>query len=226
MKHWSHVKSKDLAYWERMPVAIIPTEDYESHGAYTGSAIEKNGELLFIYTGNVRYADESRSSNQCLARMNKDYTITKAANNPLIEGIPPGYTGHVRDPKIWRSEEGKYHLFLGAQRENLTAALIVYESDDAIQWNFKGELKTGLDNFGYMWECPDYFKLNGKDIFIFCPQGLEKEKYKYQNLYSVVYAVGKLDMDTLTFDIECIREVDKGFDFYAPQTLKIRSVEE
>ncbi|PGD65506.1 glycosyl hydrolase family 32, partial [Bacillus toyonensis] len=26
MKHWAHVKSKDLIHWERMPVAITPTE--------------------------------------------------------------------------------------------------------------------------------------------------------------------------------------------------------
>ena len=41
MKHWGHVRSKDLINWERMPVAIIPTESYESHGAYSGSAIKR-----------------------------------------------------------------------------------------------------------------------------------------------------------------------------------------
>ena len=47
MKHWGHVRSKDLINWERMPVAIIPTESYESHGAYSGSAIVKM--TFFIY---------------------------------------------------------------------------------------------------------------------------------------------------------------------------------
>ena len=49
-----HVKSKDLINWERMPVAIIPTESYESHGAYSGSAIVKDGLLHLLYTGNIK----------------------------------------------------------------------------------------------------------------------------------------------------------------------------
>ena len=28
---------------------------------------------------------------------------------------------------------------------------------------------------GYMWECPDIFKLNGKDVFMFSPQGIEAD---------------------------------------------------
>lgn len=54
MKHWGHVRSKDLINWERMPVAIIPTESYESHGAYSGSAIVKDGLLHLLYTGNIK----------------------------------------------------------------------------------------------------------------------------------------------------------------------------
>ncbi|VBB09827.1 sucrose-6-phosphate hydrolase [Lucifera butyrica] len=220
MKHWAHVKSGDLVHWKRMPVAIIPTEDYESHGAYSGSALEKDGELLLFYTGNIRYADEARSANLCMARMDKNYGITKAVANPLIEGVPAGYTGHVRDPKIWQDEDGKYCIFLGAQRKNRTGTLLVYESQDALQWKLRGELKTPMINFGYMWECPDYFRLDGRDILLFCPQGLAPAGHDYQNLYNVIYAVGKLDLANLTFETECVRELDKGFDFYAPQTFQ------
>lgn len=53
-KALGHVKSKDLINWERMPVAIIPTESYESHGAYSGSAIVKDGLLHLLYTGNIK----------------------------------------------------------------------------------------------------------------------------------------------------------------------------
>ena len=37
MKHWAHLESEDLVSWNRLPVAIIPTETYESHGAYSGN---------------------------------------------------------------------------------------------------------------------------------------------------------------------------------------------
>lgn len=219
MKHWAHVKSKDLVQWERMPVAIIPTEEYEAQGAYSGSAIVKGDQLLLFYTGNIKYSDELRDANQCIAIMNKNYETSKLVSNPVITGVPKEYTGHVRDPKVWEFS-GKYYMLLGAQRKNLTGALLVYESNNATAWNFKGELKTSLENFGYMWECPDCFTLGGKDVLLFSPQGIEKKDHDYQNLYNVIYAVGKMDIDKLTFDIEYINELDKGFDFYAPQTLQ------
>lgn len=217
MKHWAHVKSKDLVNWERMPVAIIPTEEYERHGAYSGNGIVKDDKVYLYYTGNIKYSEETRSANQCLAIMDKDYSIKKSSNNPLIKGIPHGYTGHVRDPKVWKAENDKYYMMLGAQRKNLTGCFIIYESIDGENWDFKGELKTSLENFGFMWECPNYMKIDDKDVFIFSPQGIEKTEHDYKNLYNVIYVIGKLDLENLTFDIEYMKELDKGFDFYAPQ---------
>ncbi|WP_110112115.1 sucrose-6-phosphate hydrolase [Bacillus sp. CGMCC 1.16541] len=219
MKHWAHVKSKDLVNWERLPVAITPTEEYESHGAYSGGAIAKEDQALLFYTGNVKYEDGSRTANQCVAFLDKSGIVEKYEGNPAVRGVPEGYTGHVRDPKVWK-ENDTYYMLLGAQRENETGTLIVYESPDALNWTFKGEVKTELQNFGYMWECPDYFKLNGKDVFVFSPQGIQAEEHNYHNIYNVIYAVGTFDLDTLTFNMEYYREIDKGFDFYAPQTFE------
>lgn len=219
MKHWGHVKSADLVNWERLPAALVPVEEYESHGAYSGASLEVDGRLYLYYTGNVKYGAEERSANQCLAIMDRDGTITKYNGNPLIEGVPEGYTGHVRDPKVF-TKNGRYYMLLGAQRKDLTGALIVYESDNAIDWSFKGELQLGLDfpPSVYMLECPDYFKLDGHDVLVFSPQGLKAEGHDYHNLYNVIYALGRLDLHHLTFDVNHYQELDKGFDFYAPQT--------
>lgn len=223
MKHWGHVKSKDLVNWERMPVALTPTEEYESHGCYSGGAIVKDNNLYLYYTGNVRTGGDSsnREANQCLAVMDKNFQIKKLNSNPVIEGAPAGYTGHVRDPKVWELENGNYAMILGAQRENLTGTLLVYESQNAINWNFKGELHVeGMDNFGYMWECPDYFRIEGRDVLIFSPQGINKEEHDYQNIYNVIYLVGELELNKLQFKVDHFGELDKGFDFYAPQSFE------
>lgn len=219
MKHWAHVKSKDLANWERLPVALVPEESYESHGAYSGASLEVDGKLYLYYTGNVKFGEEERSANQCLAIMEKDGTITKYENNPVIEGVPEGYTGHVRDPKVFM-KNGRYYMLLGAQKTDLTGAIIVYESANAVDWSFKGELKLGIEfpHSVFMLECPDYFELDGHDVLIFSPQGLKPEGHDYHNLYNVIYVLGKLDIDKLTFVVEHYEELDKGFDFYAPQT--------
>ena len=64
-----HVTSTDLLHWQHEPVALLPTEAYESHGCYSGSAVsDEQGRLTLIYTGNVKYPDGSRTAYQCLAR--------------------------------------------------------------------------------------------------------------------------------------------------------------
>jgi beta-fructofuranosidase len=226
MKHWAHVKSNNLVDWERLPTALVPTEDYESHGAYSGASMEVDGKLYLYYTGNIKYSAEERSANQCLAIMGKDGEVLKYDKNPIIEGVPTGYTGHVRDPKVFK-KGSMYYMLLGAQREDKTGAIIVYESKDALDWSFKGELRLNLDlpESCYMLECPDYFEIKGQEVLVISPQGLEAKQHHYQNLYNVIYALGKLDMENLTFDVTDYQELDKGFDFYAPQTFEGRNKE-
>lgn len=221
MKHWAHLESVDLVNWNRLPIGIVPTENYESHGAYSGNSIEINGELYLYYTGNIKFDKDRRSANQCLAIMSKNGEIRKYENNPIIKGVPNGYTGHVRDPKVFRIKDN-YYMILGAQRLNKTGAFIMYKSSNGLDWEFIGELE--LENFpnvyGYMWECPDYTNIDGRDILIFSPQGIEKQGNKYNNIFNVIYAVGSLDIDKLKFNVEKYEELDKGFDFYAPQSFR------
>ncbi|MDZ5713333.1 glycoside hydrolase family 32 protein [Jeotgalibacillus haloalkalitolerans] len=217
MKHWAHVSSKDLARFERHDTAITPVEDYESHGAYSGASLQVGDELYLYYTGNVKYDAEARDAHQCLAIMDENGEIRKYEHNPLIKSVPEGYTGHVRDPKVFE-KEGQYYMLLGAQREDQTGAIIVYDSPDALNWTFLGELSVDIDLAGYMWECPDYFEIDGKDFLIFSPQGIEPEGENYHNVFNTIYVAGTLDIKGLSFQVDEYHELDKGFDFYAPQS--------
>ncbi|MDO4924513.1 MAG: sucrose-6-phosphate hydrolase [Turicibacter sp.] len=221
MKHWAHLKSKNLVEWKREEVALIPTEDYEAHGAYSGTAIEIDHQLYLYYTGNIKLDKINRSANQCLAIMNKEGEIQKYSLNPLIEGVPEGYTGHVRDPKVFK-KNNNYYMILGAQRVNETGAFIMYQSPNGLEWKLLGELilKNFNQEFGYMWECPDYAQIDGKDLLIFSPQGVEPQGEKYKNLFNVTYVIGKLDIENLTFEVESFDEFERGFDFYATQMFK------
>ncbi|WP_404407301.1 glycoside hydrolase family 32 protein [Jeotgalibacillus malaysiensis] len=217
MKHWAHVSSKDLAHFDRHDTAITPVEDYESHGAYSGASLQVGDELYLYYTGNVKYGAEARDAHQCLAIMNENGEIRKYEHNPLIKSVPKGYTGHVRDPKVFE-KNGQYYMLLGAQRDDQTGAIIVYRSPDALNWTFLGELTVDIDLAGYMWECPDYFEVDGKDFLIFSPQGIEPEGENYHNVFNTIYAAGTLSIEGLSFRVDEYHELDKGFDFYAPQS--------
>ncbi|WP_034995172.1 glycoside hydrolase family 32 protein, partial [Liquorilactobacillus vini] len=70
-----------------------------------------------------------------------------------------------------------------------------------------------------MWECPDYFELNGQGILLFSPQGLQPQGEKYQNIYQTGCFIGQpLDYQNLKFEHGPFQELDAGFDFYATQT--------
>lgn len=221
MKHWAQLESEDLVNWKRAGVALTPTETYESHGAYSGTSIEIDGKLYLYYTGNIKLGKEERSANQCLAIMNEDGKVHKYGNNPLILGVPEGYTGHVRDPKVFK-KDNNYYMILGAQRLDETGTFIMYKSVDGLEWTFLGELSLENfdNNFGYMWECPDYINIDGKDVLIFSPQGIDPVENKYHNIFNVVYIIGKFDVENLKFIVKSYDEFDAGFDFYAPQSFK------
>lgn len=219
LKYWYHTKSKDLIHWENVGIGIHPDTEFDSHGAYSGSAIEYNGKLHILYTGNTRDENWIRHPYQCMAIMGED-GVVKKIDQPVIAEVPAGYTDHFRDPKVW--EEGDIlYTIIGAQRENETGCVLLYSSSDFKNWKLEGEIKTELEQFGYMWECPDYFELDNQGVLVFSPQGLEAKGDYYQNIYQSGYLLGsKLDVSNRSFTHGEFVELDRGFDFYAPQTMQ------
>jgi len=219
LKYWYHVTSKDLVHWEEQGVGIAPDQDYDSHGAYSGSGIVHEGKLHLLYTGNHRTDDWERIPTQALAILDEKGQIQKLPE-PVIKDVPTGYTDHFRDPKVWK-QDSRFYAIIGAQRINETGCTVLYESQDLQNWTFKGEIQTDYLQFGYMWECPDYLELDDKGILIFSPQGLEPKGHSYRNIYQSGYLLGdKLDLETLQYNGANFTELDHGFDFYAPQTME------
>ncbi|WP_318615141.1 sucrose-6-phosphate hydrolase [Sporosarcina sp. YIM B06819] len=217
LKYWYHLKSKDLVHWDDLGVGLTPDNEFDSHGAYSGSAIEHQGKLYLLYTGNTRDANWVRHPYQCVAIMDDNYQITKL-DKPVIPSVPLGYTDHFRDPKVWKQDD-RYYAIIGAQRLNQTGCIVLYSSTNLLDWTFTGEIETEMDPFGFMWECPDYFELEDQGVVIFSPQGLAASGDHYQNIYQSGYVIGeKLDMQQNKLRHGDFQELDRGFDFYAPQT--------
>ncbi|MBJ7222412.1 MULTISPECIES: glycoside hydrolase family 32 protein [unclassified Brenneria] len=217
-KFWGHWSSADLVHWRHEPVALVPSESYETHGCYSGSAVADNGAITLIYTGNVKYDDGSRTAFQCLARENNNGEYDKLG--PVLT-LPEGYTGHVRDPKVWK-HDGRWYMVLGAQDKALQGKVLLYRSNDLLGWEHVAEIAGsrlgGLGDFGYMWECPDLFSLGGQEVLICCPQGLAAEEERYLNTFQSGYFIGKLDYQNGHYSHQDFNELDLGFEFYAPQT--------
>lgn len=57
-------------------------------------------------------------------------------------------------------------MIVGA-REGDTGQVRLYRSADLRQWQDAGVLDEAESTMGYMWECPDFFTLNGKRVLMF-----------------------------------------------------------
>ena len=227
-KTWAHSVSDDLLHWERLKTALRPDTWYSKNGVYSGSAIVDDEKLYLFYTGNVKDSDGNRESYQCLAVSSDGENFERW--EPSILNQPDGYTRHIRDPKIWK-KDGKFYAVIGIQSENLEGKAVLYSSENIKDWKFEGEIAGAnhgkIKDFGFMWECPDYFQLKDektgeiKDLLVFSPQGLEPEGDLYNNKYQTGYLFGKLDYEKPEFEIlSDFVEIDRGHDFYAPQSME------
>lgn len=115
-------------------------------------------------------------------------------------------------------------MVLGAQTEKLTGSAVLFTSENLTDWTFLGSIagadSGGLGSFGYMWECPDLFSLDGTDVLLVCPQGLEADGIEYHNSHQAGYFLGRLHTEPPEFKHGEFTELDRGFDFYAAQTLE------
>lgn len=214
-KGWGHARSADLVHWEFLPIALAPTESFESHGCYSGSAVIDGGDLVLVYTGNVKNERGERQTHQCLARSRDGIRFGK--QGPVISGPSPGYTTHFRDPKVWRDGAG-WWMVLGAQTTGLAGTVLLLRSPDLRSWSVVGPI-LAPGAHGYMCECPDLFHSGDSDVLIFCEQHHEDGEGGSGFSANVAGAViGHIDLDTGHFDHGLFQPLDHGRDFYAPQS--------
>ncbi|MTH54940.1 sucrose-6-phosphate hydrolase [Bacillus mangrovi] len=218
--HWGHVKSTDLVHWKHEPIALTPGEIYDADGCFSGSAVDDNGKLTLIYTGHV-FIDQEKDlveQVQCIATSEDGKVFTKYPGNPVISAPPSEGSGHFRDPKVWKHGESWY-MVLGTRKGDI-GKVVLYKSKDLHNWEYVGVMLESNGLQGYMWECPDLIEIGGRHVLIMSPQGMEPVGDRYQNRFQTVYLTGDLDYSTGRFTYDTFEELDKGFDFYAAQTMK------
>jgi len=224
--HWGHVKTKDFIQWERLPAALAPDMEYDKDGVFSGGAVEMpDGRHLLMYTGvrNVRRKNGKLESfqTQCIA-IGDGVNYEKYAGNPVItsDQVPEGGSVHdFRDPHIWM-EDGKYRMVVGNRTPDTSGTILLYESEDAVHWNFVNKLASCHNQYGKMWECPDFFELDGKAVLMTSPQEMRSIGLEFHPGNANVCLIGNFDREKQHLMRENVQAVDYGLDFYAMQTLE------
>ena len=224
--HWGHATSKDLLHWTYLPAALAPDEFYDMDGCFSGNAVElPDGRQLLMYTGVVKERQKnggvSEVQTQCLAIGNGlDYE--KYEKNPVLDehDLPEGGSRFdFRDPKIWRKKDGTYCCIVGNRSSDGSGQILMFTSHNGFEWKYKKVLCANNNRFGLMWECPDFFKLDGKWVLLTSPQDMMPQGFEYHNGNGTLCLIGNFDEETDSFTEECSQSIDYGIDFYAAQTV-------
>jgi len=204
---WGHMDSADLLHWRHLPIAVWPGPGgYDAAGCWSGSALDTPGGIALLYTG---FSGQGRAQGQCLATSPDGVRFTKSLSNPVIPSPPVDFSPlDFRDPKL-RREDGRYVVVTGSHREGKGAAL-QFVSDDLLHWRFFSVLAESDGSTGTMWECPDFFELDGRHVLVVSPMGMGRARN--------IAFIGTYERDRGRLRPEHWVDLDLGWDFYAAQT--------
>lgn len=225
VKMWGHYTSLDMIDWEYQGVTFYPDQPFDCSGVYSGCAFLEDGEMYLYYTGNVKledredydYINTGREANTILVTSRDGKTFGKKQLLMKNSDYPDDLTLHVRDPKVWK-ENDIYYMLQGARDREDTGQVIIFQSCDKVNWKVCGRIRS-KEKFGYMWECPDYFEIDGLKILSASVQGLEGEVWKDRNVYQSGYFTVAGDI-LGEYHLSEYRLWDYGFDYYAPQSFE------
>lgn len=210
---WAHFVSTDLIKWKQIDFALAPDSFYDIDGCYSGSAIVEENKLFLVYAGH-KNKQNSYVESICVAESSDGIHFEKWNNNPIITRDPNINTKRFRDPKIFK-KDNHFFIIVGGESNEGGGQLLLYQSKSIYgEWHYVGKTLNKAKELGNMIECPDYFSLNGENILLGSPKGIEtNEKHGFDSCYYLCdpkFAGERLPQG---------KTLDYGWDFYAPQTM-------
>ncbi|KAH8770486.1 glycosyl hydrolase [Hyaloscypha sp. PMI_1271] len=210
--HWSHVDSSDAVHWRELPVALFPPypdNPSDSSGRFTGSAtLDKDtGALQLIFTD---FSDIALHPNLLpevvsTAKSTDGIDFPLYSGNPIIAAPPSDSPSGFRDPKVFLDTTDNIWKMVVGSGDTTSGKVQLFKSTDPnfLSWEYVGVLFEGNGSTGTMWECPNFFPLDGKWVLFYGGDGLGW------------YEVGTFDGTNFTSEKTGL--LDAGPDSYATQ---------
>jgi beta-fructofuranosidase len=185
---WGHASSVDLVTWTEHPVALAPGDGDD--GVWSGSlAVDDHGRATIFYTS-VSVPEFGVGRVRTATPVDDDWIVWQKGE--FVVDAPPLDLVAFRDPFVMRDDEGDgWRMLVGTALAGGTAAAATYSSPDLRTWAYEG-LAARRDTTettpvwtGALWECPQVFRLDGRDVMV-------TSVWQDDELHYVVYAVGEL----------------------------------
>ncbi len=194
---WGHARSRDLVYWEHLPMALWPSRELAERSCYSGSTIlDSQGRPRIFYTSIGRGKSSEMGSEQWAA-VPLDTELVRWRKHPdnpvLTEAIHGNQKVYDwRDPAVFR-HEGHYFMALAGnlkrrEARNLDGGFVaLYRAldEDLTRWAYMGPMLrypkiegSGLEDAPELHvECPNVFHLGNKLVLVILQQpGSEQRK--------------------------------------------------
>ena len=132
---------------------------------------------------------------------------------PVIPAPPAGMkVAGFRDPSPWRNGD-HWNLIVASGERRVGGRVLLYRSTDFRHWEYLHPMAQGTPlnhsqdvvGSGEMWECPDFFPLDGKHVLIHSTGG------------RTLWQIGTLDTAAMLFHAESEGLLDHGA-YYAPKS--------
>ncbi len=225
---WGHAVSPDMVMWKNLPVALRPTPGYaDSFGVFSGSCYVDGDRCLAFYTAVEDPVDKSlatvhdptqtlRERQVVAISSDPDLLTWERQKEPLLEVPPIQPTAGFRDPSVWKQGD-TWYMTLGSGVRHQYGAVLLYKASEPVgdkaNWEYVHPLISSKDRQGGadtpadgdMWECPDFFELDGHHVLLYSAEG------------KVFWSTGVFDSTSLTFKPARHGILDTGA-YYAPKS--------
>jgi len=216
-KYWGHVRSRDLAKWEPLPIALWPSSEAGEAEVWSGCCtINGMGQPMIFYTS-IAPGKSAQTHAEQWAALGDDDLIQwrKSPSNPVLSETLHGAKKIYdwRDPFVFHEKDKTFLVTGGNLNETKggQAAVNIYEAQNAAltEWKYRGVLFLIPDPAARTAECPNFFKLGNEWVLFVSPYG------------KVQYYVGDFDAETCRFHPRTNGFLDYGPNFYAPNTMQV-----
>jgi len=213
--HWGHARSRDLARWEHLPIALWPSAEKREAHCFSGcAAIDGTGRPMIFYTSIPDQGGPRQGPEQWAAVGDDDLVVwEKHAGNPILSNEVHGGPEVLewRDPFVFREGDRTFMVLGGklSEKDGGDAVVLVYEAEgeELTRWRYGGVLfrhpDKGLRNI----ECPNFTRVGDRYLLMFSPYG------------PLEWYVGEFDADALSFRAEGSGKVDASGNYYATNVL-------